>query len=357
MVVSARALRRLLPTFALVAWALGMGSPRAARAEPEASSIEEAMAVDSDDACFEPTALRARVVHWLQRNRLEPRVRVVVSAHGGPRRYVSVLVARDATVIGERRFEHLGARCADALDAVAAAIALVLDQASPASEAPPQAEPRLPSASSGSAASRPSPSPSPSPAARPPRLLPPPARPLSPAPARGLALPFAVEAEVGVAGGVLPRPSTYLQPSVRVEPTPHLRLFLGSTILIPARGAFGGGEITMGLVTGHAGACGVWSLAPRLQGAGCGQLDVGLLSGRGSGYSRNGSLSRVWSSASLGPSLDFRLSAHWSVGASVQAGLVLTRSELTLEYSDGSVLRRKPSILWAKSGLHLRWTF
>src|SRR5262245_51373667 len=76
------------------------------------------------DACFESSALRARVRHYLDPDAVPvSNLLVYIDATSRPPRF---RIERGGTVVAERQFEALPPSCRERLDAVALAVALAI---------------------------------------------------------------------------------------------------------------------------------------------------------------------------------------------------------------------------------------
>lgn len=101
--------------------------------EPQAESrpaneitVGEALTVDADDSCLEHDRLAERIVLWLRRGTLDPRLTISVEedpqVHG-----VRYEIRSDGDFVSERRFEWTTKDCADRHYVFALSIAMALD--------------------------------------------------------------------------------------------------------------------------------------------------------------------------------------------------------------------------------------
>ena len=102
----------------------------AAHASPPPSgeaerSLRESLQVQGPVRCLEPEALRAQLQHWLGRDAMDARLRMVVEERGAS--HASFQLWRDGALVAERHFSQLPERCDEVLEAVGLALALAVD--------------------------------------------------------------------------------------------------------------------------------------------------------------------------------------------------------------------------------------
>jgi hypothetical protein len=112
---------------AAAAIALVVASSLPARAAAPERPIEEALELQYDGACLDPTDLAQRLAEWLGRERIESDWKVVVRGRDSPAAKLQFEVRQGGRRRALRTFQDLPERCDDVRAALAFAIALAID--------------------------------------------------------------------------------------------------------------------------------------------------------------------------------------------------------------------------------------
>jgi hypothetical protein len=123
-----------------VAAALVAAPVRAEESGAPTVPIVSALTVEPN-GCFDAVSLAPALARWLRRDAVDRRIRVEVAGQPDGPEGLTLRVRRDGSIVGERRFSHLSAPCAEVCEAVGLAAALAVDALVPAplEVAPPPA--------------------------------------------------------------------------------------------------------------------------------------------------------------------------------------------------------------------------
>jgi hypothetical protein len=239
----------------------------AAHASPQASGvaehgIRESLQVRNTPRCLRLEALHAQLVHWLGRDSIDARLRMVVEEDSTSR--ASFQLWRDETLVAERRFTQLPERCEEVLAAVGLALALAVDITV------------LERLQQGGAATPPAPAVFPR------------------------ALRYAVTLELLAGWGVLPTHTfagaVGLERRLLAARLPWLTGRLSLLGTPGGRASVGPGGVHTSLLAGRLDFCGTWGTG-NLTWQPCMGATLGRLGSRGTGFEANLSAASPWSAA------------------------------------------------------------
>lgn len=311
----------------------------------------------TDDSleCPDAPRLAAMVEAQMRRPALDPALRPAaldVQIYRSEAGFTAVLVAGDKT----RHLSNKGAACAGLAEALAVTLAILLDSGIPLAQ-PPAPAPSSPLPT-------PPPQPPPPVATLPPQGPPPPSAPVDQAPAYqpldevpapprpwSLSLGFGAIETVGIA---LPFTGGYAA-DFEVRASRDLAFDVGAMYLVPRSLAFQQGQVEVSLATSYLRVCGTLLGSPaRLAMGACVEPLVGVITGAGTGYQPDASVTRAWIAAGALAWAGGRVTGPFGWVAHVGVYVPFTREGFFV--GDQSNVAFSPAPVGASADASLRFT-